>query len=835
MNTQINDGYIIDFISGQKIKAKPEEIEAVQVFSKQLVEDYGYPKEYIQTRPQFRVKARPSDEKKEYPVDIAVFKGPKKNDEDLYIIVECKQKNRKDGRSQLQTYLSLSNASIGVWFNGNERLFLKKIVRNNKIDFVEIPNIPKFGQRLEDIGNFKRKDLKPTHNLKAIFKAIRNYLAANAVGVTRDEVLAQQLINIIFCKIYDEKFTNPEEEVNFRAGIDEDVDEVKKRVIGLFNKVKEKYKEVFDENDVITLDAKSIAYVVGELQNFCLIETERDVIADAFEIFIGHALKGEQGQFFTPRNLVRMMINILDPGKEDFIIDPACGSGGFLIEALRYVWKKIDMNGEELGWNTNYIIEDKIKFASNRIFGIEKDSFLAKVAKAYMAIIGDGSSGIFCEDSLEKPENWNSNTKVKIKLGEFSILFTNPPFGSKIPVSGEDKLKQYDLAHDWIFDEKEGKWKMGKLKDKESPQILFIERCLQLLKDGGKMAIILPDGIFGNESLAYIRNWLLKQGKIIALIDVPLETFMPNTSTKTTVLFFQKLSKIDQDYPVFMAVAETCGHDRRGKELQDDDITKIPDEFKLWQKDPYKYNSKENCFSVNLKDFIDYDLWLPKYLYPKFQKPLNDLKNKKIKTVKIGDIFDFKKGIEIGSKNYIDYLIKKDNDVPYIRTSDLVNYTLNRTCDLYIEEDLYKNLCNKYNFDLKEGDILFTKDGKIGMIAIVSKDTNFLISSGVVRCRIKEKSVDDIAKKYNVRINSKYVFALLLNREIGLYQALRRTVIAATIPHLSLSRLKDIEIPLFDQNTVDEITKMVDKIMSLENERNQMIDYLKKNFLKQFI
>ena len=209
---------IIDFISGKEVNATAEEVEAVQVFARSLVNDYGYPKELIQTRPQFRVKARPSDTTKEYPVDIAVFTNELKEDDSLHIVVECKKKNREDGKTQLQDYMRLSKAYLGVWFNGEERLFLHKIEKEGKVYFENIPNIPKYKQRLDDIGKYQRKNLVKAHNLKATFKAIRNYLAANTVGATRDEVLAQQLINIVFCKIYDEKFTKPEDMVSFTSG-----------------------------------------------------------------------------------------------------------------------------------------------------------------------------------------------------------------------------------------------------------------------------------------------------------------------------------------------------------------------------------------------------------------------------------------------------------------------------------------------------------------------------------------------------------------------------------------------------------------------------------------
>lgn len=582
---QPKEGYIIDYISGKQVKASPEEVEATQVFSRILVEDYGYPKENIQTRPQFSVKVRPSDTKKEYPVDIAVFSDKEKTDDSIYLIVECKKKNRKDGRTQLENYLTLSKANLGVWFDGDARLYLlKQNTDDGRVLFREIPNIPKYGERLEDIGAIRREDLIITHNLKSTFKAIRNYLAANAVGTTRDEALAQQLINLIFCKIFDERFTAPKSTVRFRVGLNESNNEVRGRVEKLFSDVKAKYKEVFTQEDVINLDDNSVAYIVGELQNYCLVDAERDVLADAFETFIDHALKGGQGQFFTPRNVVKMMVEILDPDDSDMIIDPACGSGGFIIESLRYVWNKIINRYKAMGWTDTAILEEKIDVANKCIRGIDKDYFLAKIAKSYMAIMGDGKGGVFCEDSLERPENWGDKTRQKIHLEDFSVVLTNPPFGSKIPVTGEDKLKQYDLAHKWKNKKGTNDWEKMKLADKEAPQILFIERCYQLLKYGGRMAIVLPDGVFGNNQLGYIRRFIMERFRLVAVIDIPLETFMPNTGTKTSILIVQKMKKADipTDYPVFMCVAETCGHDRRGNLKEEDDISNISMLFKEW-------------------------------------------------------------------------------------------------------------------------------------------------------------------------------------------------------------------------------------------------------------
>lgn len=584
---------ITDFISGERIRAIPGESETIQVFSRQLVEDYGYPRENIRTRPQYRLRQGRSGGKS-FPVGIMVFEDSSQTDVSEYIVVECRKKTRKDGKKQLQDSLQYSRASLGVWFNGSERLFLRKLERDGKTEFQEIPNIPRFGQRVEDIGMFRRKDLVPTHNLKVTFRAIRNHLAANNVGATRDEVLAQQLINLIFCKIYDERFTGPEDDVTFKAGTGEPAEEVRERILGLFSRVKGKYPDVLDDSDSIILDAGSVAYVVGELQNYSLIETERDSISDAFEIFIGHALKGGQGQFFTPRNVARMMVEILDPTGEELIIDPACGSGGFLIESLRHIWRKIDAEGKKSRRSSPMLPEEKMSVAMDNIYGMDKDYFLSKLAKAYMSIMGDGKSGIFCEDSLEEPGKWSDRTREKIIPGEFSVLLTNPPFGSRIPVRGEEKLAQYDLAHKWKFDRKSGSWVNGDLNDSGTPQVLFIERSLQMLREGGRMAIVLPDGIFGNESLGYVRSWLMKKARVVAIIDVPLETFLPNTGTKTSIMVLQKLPEgvIPEDYPIFLAVAEFCGHDRRGKEVPRDDIARISGEFARW--------AEENSFSFRM-------------------------------------------------------------------------------------------------------------------------------------------------------------------------------------------------------------------------------------------
>lgn len=574
---------VIDFVSGEAVRASPEEIEATQVFSRKLVEDFGYDKKQIQTRPQFKIKQSPSGIEK-YPIDIAVFNDENKDYDNLYLVVECKRKNRTDGLKQLKIYLGLSSAQIGVWFNGEQHVYLQKVLDSQgRVSYRELPNIPKRGQRVEDIGKYKRSDLKPTNNLKAIFKDMRNHLAGNITGITRDESIAQEIMNILFCKIYDEVNTGLDDEVTFRAGVDEDKEEVKDRIFELFDKVKEEYNDVFSANDVINLDAETIVYIVGELQNYCITEAQRDVIGDAFEVFIGPALRGGEGQFFTPRNVVKMAIQMLNPKPGEMIIDPACGSGGFLIVALEKVWEALTIEGKKKGWPESILLNKKRDGATRYFRGIDKDTFLAKVTKAYMAIVGDGRGGVFCENTLKNPSDWNSSMREKIKLNSFDVLVTNPPFGSKIPVKGEDILNQYELGYKWGKDRKSGIWnKSNRILDKQPPQILFIERCIQLLKPKGRMAIVLPDGILGNVTDGYVRKIILARANILAIVDVPSETFLPSTSTKTSILFLEKKEDNHKksNQTIFMAIAEECGHDRRGKETNEDDLPKIAEEYK---------------------------------------------------------------------------------------------------------------------------------------------------------------------------------------------------------------------------------------------------------------
>jgi type I restriction enzyme M protein len=301
--------------------------------------------------------------------------------------------------------------------------------------------------------------------------------------------------------------------------------------------------------------------VVGELQLYLLKDSERDAVGEAFEIFIGPSLKGGQGQFFTPRNVVKMVIDMVDPKADEKIIDPACGSGGFLVEALRHVWIKVEEKGEELGWPENEIETEKQKVAIKNFRGIDKDNFLSKVAKAYMAIMGDGRGGVFCENSLDDFRNWKPLTQENIQKSSFDVVVTNPPFGKKLAIDSEELLSQFDLGFAWKFTE--GKFEKDTLLDKQPPQILFIERCFDLLRPNGRLGIVLLESIFGMPKYRYVVDFIRRNAEINAIVTMPEDLFQPHTHAKCCVLVCTK-KKPSNNYPIFMCDVKWCGHDSRG-------------------------------------------------------------------------------------------------------------------------------------------------------------------------------------------------------------------------------------------------------------------------------
>jgi type I restriction enzyme M protein len=751
------EGQIQDFVSGHWVKAGPEEVDAVQIFARRLVEDYGYAKGQVQTRPQYRVRIRPSDEDKSYPVDIAVFHSSKKTEGDLLMVVECKKKDRKDGEHQLRLYMDMSAAEVGVWFNGDEHIYLRKVHhKDGKRTYEALPNIPRRGQRIEDIGLYKRKDLKKPSNLKAVFRDLRNHLAGMTTGITRDEALAQEIINVLFCKILDEQETNPDDAVSFRAGVNESPKEVQKRIKAMFERVKDTaFGDVFETSDTIKLDPDSLTYVVGELQNYTIMEADRDAIGDAFEVFIGPALRGSEGQFFTPRNVVEMMVKIVDPKPGERIIDPACGSGGFLITALAHVWGQLRDEAKRKGWSERQLAKRELEVATNCFRGIDKDQFLSKVCKAYMALIGDGRGGVFCQNTLAPLSSWPDVTKQKIQPGGFDVVFTNPPFGKKIVVKGEPILSQFDLGYKWKYDKTVKQWeRTSTLRDKLPPQIPFLERCLQLLKPGGRLGIVLPESIFGNPSHQFIIFWLAQRLQITAIASMPEALFKTSgkggTHTKVCVLVGTK-KQPEERFDIFMGEAKWCGHDSRGNPTYRkhesgetrllDEVPEIAERYAAWRAEGTKFLEDHRGFILPSDD-VAHSIFVPRYYNPEIKAEMKRL-SQEYEFVTVGELVkkhavSLTTGVEIGKMAY------GTGSIPFIRTSDISNWEIKADFKHGVSDVIYESVKSK--IDVQAGDILVVKDGTylIGSSAMVTEsDLPMLFQSHIYRVRVLKQDVID--------------------------------------------------------------------------------------------
>lgn len=748
---ELKSGYIADFISGVPVKDTPEERDAVQIFSRRLVEDFGYPREVIQTRPQYRVRKRPSDEEKSYPVDIAVFRGEMKIEDDLFMVVQCKKKTRKDGVAQLKLYLDMSAAEVGVWFNGDEHEYLRKLHhKDGSRTYQTLPAIPRHGQRIEDIGLFKRQDLKKPSNLKAVFRDLRNHLAGMTTGITRDEALAQEIINLLFCKILDEQDTAPGDTVTFRAGFGEKPEAVRKRILGLFERVKsDYYEDVFDSSDKLKLDDDSLVYVVGELQNYCVMDADRDAIGDAFEVFIGPALRGAEGQFFTPRNVVDMMVEILDPKPGEKIIDPCCGSGGFLIAALEHVWKQVDAKGEVNAWKMDHRTREKIRVAMECFRGSDKDAFLARVCKAYMALVGDGRGGVFCANGLQPPEEWSPAMQEKIRLGMFDVVLTNPPFGKNIVVKGPRILGQFELGHRWKKDKENGAWEMqNDLHEDQPPQILFINRCLQLLKPGGRMGIVIPEAVFGMPTYEYVVAYLRERTKILGVVSMPEALFKTSgkggTHAKVCVLFLENTKPVPgESWDIFMAEAKWCGHDSRGnptirpdengKDVLLDDVPRVAARYREFQQ-----GLKAAHDLIGFKTPVTAlrnDVFIAKYYDPGLAERLKALRDTH-ELVSLEELvqrktLSWETGLEVGKMAY------GTGTIPFIRTSDISNWELKGDPKQGISEAIYED----HRQDVQAGDIFVVRDGTylVGTSCILTEhDTKILFCGGLYKLRSRQ-------------------------------------------------------------------------------------------------
>ena len=577
---EVKEGYLRDFVTGRLLKDTPEERRRQEI-EKRLVEEWGYPKELIDIEVEIQFGSQ-----KLGRADIVVFRDEKSRDpnKNAYIIVEVKRENRKDGIEQLESYINATTAEFGIWYNGRDIVFIRRLRKPHQ--FQEISRIPRYGERFEDLEKqLTKDDLKPAYDLKTRFDEIHNYLYANE-GFLKEKLFGE-IIKLIFMKIVDEKL--PRKEVWFWISEREYEEMLEKgtstsfmqRIQKLWEETKSFYSEI--DGDLL-LKPLSIAEIVRRLQEISFMKTRDDVKGTAFQTFIHENMRGDRGEFFTPQPAIELAVGMLNPDYHESVIDPACGTGRFLIWTMEHVKKKYGLDAGR--------VRD---YARAHIAGIDINLDLVKVAKMYMVLYDDGWTNIFAAnsllpfDELEKiAEKMRVPKPATPEPNKFDIVLTNPPFGTKGKIKDQRILAQFDLAHKWKYDKKQKKWiKTSQLLREQTPEILFIERCWQLLKPYGRMAIVLPDGILTNSTLGYVRQWIIDHARILAVVSLPQETFVPyGAGTKASVLFIQKipekeLKKLNKKgYSIFMAVVEKIGYDVRGRTIfkRDDEGNIIKDE-----------------------------------------------------------------------------------------------------------------------------------------------------------------------------------------------------------------------------------------------------------------
>jgi type I restriction enzyme M protein len=580
----VQQGKVLDFIDGITQREETPEEYVRQEIAKSLVREYRYAKRDIAVEFTLRLGNRKPR------ADLVIFpEGVEHKQENARIIVECKaasvkSEDRQEGVGQLHSYLAACpNAVFGMWINGEERFCYRRVVRDGNVVFEEVPDLPESGKEDEAAERPQVDQLKPATSdaLLFAFKRCHNYIAGNQ-GLQKPEAF-WELLKLIFCKIHDERFSD---ELQFYAAANERHGmngplKVKARLEKLFAAVKADYGTIFKAGDAIDLQPQVLAYLVSQLQMYSLLESDIDVKGRAYEEIVGSNLRGDRGEFFTPRNICRMAVAMLDPSEKGLILDPACGTGGFLITAMNHVIGKIEDAERHKGGKQERIEtatrQRVAKFAEKYLVGIDLNPNLVKASKMNMVMNNDGAGGLYQGNSLAKPASW-SDEKLRDRelLGKVDLLFTNPPFGSKIPVDSPAILEAYDLGHDWDYDSDTDQWTMTKnVVKSRPPEILFIERCVRFLKPGtGRAAIVLPDGILGSPGLGFVREWILRHCRVLASVDLHPDTFQPFVSIQTSLLVIQRktddLVALEQaagqmnDYEVFMAVANHVGHDKRG-------------------------------------------------------------------------------------------------------------------------------------------------------------------------------------------------------------------------------------------------------------------------------
>tara|TARA_Y100000310_G_scaffold90394_2_gene87661 strand:+ start:81 stop:2642 length:2562 start_codon:yes stop_codon:yes gene_type:complete len=822
----LKEGWGYDRATSKPVDMRKPEEAVRQKYEQILHNDYGY--DYSQMDIEVFIKrgskVEPSGETEGYNrerADIVIYhttdKAKHDQNQDIAGIVETKRPDRKDGVKQLSSYLSASSGQWGVWTNGDsggiEYLYHEPKTGAIRREFIF--DIPKNGENIEEMGRLTKARLIPATDLKLIFRRILNTLYANT-NISRREKLGSEMIRLIFAKIWDERY-DADKVPKFRISTEDTPDDVKQRIQSLFSEVKQELvaDDVFEKNEEITLDPKSIAWVAGQLQRYSLLKTDKDAVGDAFEVFAESKLVGEKGEFFTPREVVKTAVALVNPQPQQSVVDPACGSGGFLIHSLEHVWDIMGNSKKYKGSPDFHKLRQEV--AEKYFYGIDKEIDLVKIAKAYMAIVRDGRGGIVQQNTLHMAEEYDGHARdlfTKMHEGkrifrQFNIILTNPPFGSKSRVL-KNEAAHFTLGCVWKRDAN-GAWQvLPKPKDTE-PQVLFVERCLDMLCDGGTLAIVLPETYFHSPSTRYVREYIKRGNNIKAVVDLPHNTFRPHCNAKTLLLIVEKGRP--QQQKVIFAVAEEMGHNHQGKPIYryDDSLHTFTDEIwddtKVIREELDNPENPQNkyVFTVNFEKIIN-DNFVPRYYWTKKIKGLEEaVAERNVELVSVGKllkegVIEVYRGHGAPPSGY-----KGRGEIPYVRASDVVGWELYKNPTTLVPENIYQLIKGK-GVDLKEKDIVFVKEGsyRIGSVAMVSRfDTGILLNHHSIVFRVLDEK-----NKYGI---DAFYLLYLFSHELTQKQLFNKVMIDTTLPNIG-NRWKELYLPIAKNR--DEVDKIRLKIKS---------------------
>ena len=558
---------------------------------RELIETYGYPREWLGERIIVEETVQMATMEKEADVSIKNERGK------TYLFIETKNSGISDtefakAERQLEGYLSATHtATIGMVTDGTPartRVKLKKIDPN---DFDYIPDIPSYesGELRQKVKLVREIPDDPTKGKRTGLKPIderytdilfRCHSAIRSIDNLHDDESLDELCKVIYAKIYDERMTI-QKEVGTAFVFQTyggNTEEIASNIRDLYDEARRSDLETYTQRipnyersrgvfkDQIRLSSAALLRVVELLQEYSFIDSTTDIKGQAFQQVIGTAIRSGMGQYFTPDPVVRMVVEMIDPKPHEMILDPFCGSGHFLTVSLEYVEKNYK------GKIDDYVYR---QFAFFHLHGIEKDPKMVRIAMTDMMLHDDGHSNIRCTDALLSFDNYPD---IKALAGEdntspevFHVAMTNPPFGALLTGEVMQIL---------------GRFELGKGRDSLPLEILGLERTLQFLRPGGRMAIVLPQSILTNTWMKFVRDFILDTCRVDAIVSLPPQTFAPFKGVgKASVLFLTK--KTDKnpslDYPVFISVAKHVGYDNTGRTDPRNDLPLIAEDYKKYQ------------------------------------------------------------------------------------------------------------------------------------------------------------------------------------------------------------------------------------------------------------